>query len=130
MRHVLGRTIAAAAAAIIVLAACGSDGDTSSTAPPTSTTASSTSASTPAAGGQTKLVVKNFAFGTVSGAKAGAPITVENQDDFAHTVTADDGAFDVKLDPSATATITVAKAGTYAFHCKIHASMKGALTVG
>jgi plastocyanin len=46
-------------------------------------------------------------------------------------VTSDDGtSFDVKVAGSGTATFTApSKAGTYAFHCNIHSSMKATLTV-
>ena len=55
---------------------------------------------------------------------------MQNKDGVAHTVTADDGSFDVKVGAGSTATFTApATAGTYQFHCKIHSSMHGTLTV-
>jgi plastocyanin len=48
-----------------------------------------------------------------------------------HTVTSDDGkSFDVTVNPGKTATFTAPSSpGTYKFHCKIHSSMHGTLTV-
>lgn len=129
MRHALGRTTAAVAI-VALLAACGSD-DTSSTEPAGSTPrASQPSTSAATSGGEARLVVANFSFSEVDGAVAGSPIAVQNEDAFAHTVTADEGAFDAKLSAKGTATITVEQPGTYTFHCEIHPSMKGTLTVG
>ena len=65
---------------------------------------------------------------TVSAAKAGT-ITIRNDDGFDHTVTADDGSFNVVVPGGSTKTIAVAKAGSYAFHCNIHGSMKATLVV-
>ena len=73
------------------------------------------------------IVIKGFAF-TVTPAKAGT-ITIRNDDSSPHTVTADDGAFSVQVDPGKTATIDVAAAGNYAFHCNFHSSMKATLVV-
>ncbi len=111
------------------LAACSSD-KKATPAPITTDTASAIS--TPA-GGSTGvtgavLAIQGFAFGSVT-AKAGEAITVTNGDSAKHTVTADDGSFSVDVPASGTATLTVAKAGTYKFHCKIHSKMTGSITV-
>ena len=58
--------------------------------------------------------------------KAGTKITVKNRDGTAHTFTALKGAFDTgDIDGGSSATVTVKKPGTYAYHCNIHNSMKG-----
>lgn len=106
------------------LASCSSDSDSSD-----ATSAPAASAAAPAAGGAT-LTISGFAFGEVTGATAGAPIAITNDDGANHTVTADDGSFSVDVPGSGTATLTVDAPGTYAFHCKIHTSMKGSITVG
>lgn len=142
MRHALLRGAAVTALVTALAAGCGSDDDDSaSTDAPTTTVASGGSApnsdaptngtpgSAAPAGGAT-LVIANFAFGEVSGAKAGQPIQLRNDDSTKHTVTADDGTFDVQVDASGTGTLTVDRAGTYAFHCTIHPSMSGSLQVG
>ncbi len=53
-----------------------------------------------------------------------------NNDSASHTVTADDGSFKSDtLATGATFSQTFAKAGTFAYHCAIHPSMKGTITV-
>jgi plastocyanin len=63
---------------------------------------------------------------------AGSEVTFRNDDSTAHTVTADDGAFDTGSVPAGeTATFTApSEPGEVAFHCEIHPSMTGTLTVG
>jgi len=46
-----------------------------------------------------------------------------------HTVTADDGAFDVSVAGGSGASITVDTPGSYPFHCNIHSSMTGTLII-
>ena len=76
-----------------------------------------------------EITVKDFKF-TTAPVKAGATVTVKNNDDVQHTVTADNGGFDVTVDPGKTATFTApSTAGEYKFHCKIHSQMHGTLTV-
>ena len=53
-------------------------------------------------------------------AKVGQPITINNNDDVAHTVTAKDGSFDVNVPPKGSATVTVPKAGTFPYTCTVH----------
>ncbi len=53
-------------------------------------------------------------------AKVGQPITVTNNDDFPHTVTAKDRSFDVTVPAKGTAQVTVAKAGKYDYTCTMH----------
>ena len=127
----------AAAACIVtgavLLSGCGSDSKTSS-ANDTSTTATAGAAetTTPAAtgaGSGATISIKSFAF-TVNPVKAGSTVNVTSGDQAPHTVTADNGEFNVPVDPNGKASFTApAKAGTYAFHCNIHSSMKATLTV-
>ena len=75
--------------------------------------------------------IKNFSFSpnpiTV---RAGAPITVVNDDNVTHTFTANGGAFDTgDLGSDHRDRVTVQRAGTYAFHCEIHTFMTGTLRV-
>jgi plastocyanin len=111
------------------LTACSSD---KKAAPAPIATDSAPAVSSPA-GGTTgaagaALAIQGFAFGSVT-AKAGEVITVTNGDSAKHTVTADDGSFSVDVPASGTATLTVAKAGTYKIHCQIHSKMTGSITV-
>jgi plastocyanin len=69
-------------------------------------------------------------FSSPSSVASGSTVTVQNNDTTAHTVTSDDGtSFNVKVPAGKTATFTAPKAGTFKFHCNIHSSMHGSLTV-
>jgi plastocyanin len=63
----------------------------------------------------------------------GDTVTWTNNDGLGHTVTSDAGApaaFDSgTIAPGGTFSFTFAVAGTYAYHCKIHASMHGSVLV-
>src|SRR5215216_7659320 len=89
-------------------------------------------APTAAAQGKTTTVsIKNFAFNppntTVS---AGTTLTWVNNDQTAHTVTANDGVFDSgTLQPGQSYSFAFDKAGTYAYHCNIHPDMTATVTV-
>ena len=75
------------------------------------------------------VTIKNFAFSPKTlQVKAGSKVTVKNKDDTTHTFTANKGAFDAgEIDGGSSATITVKKPGTYAYHCNIHNFMKGTI---
>ena len=78
------------------------------------------------------VVIQTFAFMPVNTTIApGESITWRNADPVAHTATSDTGAFDtLSIAPGATSkTVLFANAGTYAYHCSIHLSMKGTITV-
>jgi plastocyanin len=58
----------------------------------------------------------------------GAKVAIANDDGTAHTLTADDGAFDTgPIDGGAEKTITVRAPGRYVYHCQIHPSMTGVI---
>jgi len=62
--------------------------------------------------------------------KAGTTVTWINKDNAPHTVTADDGSFESgSLGNSQSWSKTFDKAGTFTYHCSIHASMKGTIKV-
>jgi plastocyanin len=75
------------------------------------------------------VTIKGFAFSPKTlKVKAGTKIKVSNKDGTTHTFTADKGAFDTgDIDGGASATVSVKKRGTYAYHCNIHSSMKGTI---
>ncbi|MEW1805898.1 cupredoxin domain-containing protein [Pseudarthrobacter sp. NPDC080039] len=74
--------------------------------------------------------IKSFAYTVPDGVPAGATVTVMNMDNEAHTVTADDGSFNVVVKPGSSATFRApAKAGTYPYHCTYHSNMHGTLAV-
>jgi plastocyanin len=110
-------------AVAVVAAGCGSG--TSGT----TTTAAGGTATTAAGGAQ--VVIKGFAFSPDSiTIKAGESVTWTNQDGATHTVTADNAEFKSSdLASGATFTFKFDKAGTYAYHCSIHSSMKGTVVV-
>jgi plastocyanin len=61
---------------------------------------------------------------------AGETISWTNEDSATHTATADDGSFDTgQLAKGASGSHTFATAGTFAYHCTIHPSMHGTVTV-
>lgn len=61
---------------------------------------------------------------------AGATITWTNNDNVAHTVTADDNSFDSgSIAPGGKYTRTFATAGTYAYHCTFHAAMSASVII-
>jgi len=116
--------ISLVAVAALAVGACSSSKGSSSSSTTTSvpsTAASAQASATPA------ITIRDFAF-TVTPAKTGT-ITIKNDDTRKHTVTAEDGSFDVEVPAGGTATINVPKAGSYPFHCKIHPSMKATLVV-
>jgi plastocyanin len=135
-----GLALAAGFACVLLnLAACSSSGGGSSqtttngpSTSPSSASPSATAGATSAVGAGT-IVTKNFAFSPATLTVApGTKITVTNQDQTAHTLTATTGgAFDTgTIDAGKSATFTApAQPGDYAFMCSIHPFMKGTLTV-
>jgi len=75
------------------------------------------------------LTIKDLSFSALT-VKAGDSISIVNADSTDHTVTADDGVRSTFAAPAGkTVSVVIPKAGTYAIHCKIHASMHGSVTV-
>jgi plastocyanin len=122
--------------------AAATDTPATSAAAASSTTASQAAASTAAsvtpstaassgASGSSAVEIKNVAYNpTAITVKVGTKVTWTNNDTFAHTVTLDDNSVDSgNVAAGATFDNTFAKAGTFAYHCKIHASMHGTVTV-
>ena len=73
------------------------------------------------------VIIKNFSFSpkpiTV---KAGATITVINDDNTTHTLTANNGAFNTgDLGGGRRGSVTVDQPGTYRYHCTVHPFMTG-----
>jgi plastocyanin len=110
---------------VVVVAACGGDDDAGSDA----TDAAATDATSAAAGSDAGLTIQGSAFSPQELTAPAGTIEITNQDGMTHTVTADDGAFDVSVDGGATASITVDTPGSYPFHCNIHSFMTGTLII-
>ena len=142
------RLVALGAAGLLVLglAACGSDsdsdesgsGDTATTEAAGSGTdysgsTDTTSADAPsdAPAEATAPVIEGFAFDPQEiSITVGDEVTWTNNDGTAHTVSADDDSFDSgNLDSGATFSQTFDEAGEFAYHCNIHSSMTGTVTV-
>jgi plastocyanin len=112
----------------LVTAACSSDnGGSATTTPPAATGATGGGGGT----GATTLTMQNIAYNPTSLSVAtGSTITLDNKDSVTHTFTVDGQDVDVTVDGSTTGTATIdLAAGSYDFHCKIHPSMTGTLTV-
>jgi plastocyanin len=137
------RIAAAMVAAVLVLGACSSDDDDGDAASDdtTSTTVAGTDLPGTTVAGQSAttvagsasaadVTIKGFAF-TTKPVKAGAKVTIKNEDSATHTFTADDGSFNSgNVDAGKTDDITApSQAGDYKVHCEIHSSMTGTLTV-
>ena len=106
--------------ALIMLAACGPN-------------AGPTPAGTlpPIQPGGAKVSISNFAFDPAAlTITTGTTVTWTNNDTVAHNVIGDDGSWGSKsLAQNDTFSYTFATAGTYAYHCGVHPSMKGTITV-
>lgn len=128
------------------LSACGSSDTDAGDSSPTSSTSSAPSPSTstsnttttpaspsPSATAEAEkavISIKGFKYTVPASVAPGATISITNADPSAHTVTADDGAFDVEIGPDGTATLTApSKPGSYPFICSFHANMTGTLVV-
>lgn len=116
---------------VMVLATAGCSGAASPTSPATAPSMAASAQATAGGSGSKAVEIKNTAFNPATiTVKAGDKVTWTNNDGFAHTVTLDDNSFDSgTLNAAATFDHTFATAGTFAYHCTIHASMHGTVTV-
>lgn len=79
----------------------------------------------------TVITISDFTYQVPETVEPGATITVRNEDGVGHTVTSDDGVFDVAVGPGEEATLTVPEEpGEYSFHCTPHPQMTSTLVVG
>jgi plastocyanin len=114
------------------LAACsGSTASPSAAASAAPSAAPSAAASTPSGEAAASAVaIKDFAFAPADlTVKTGTTVTWTNQDGATHTVTFDSGPTSDNLGNGATYQQTFGTAGTFPYHCRIHSSMKGTVTV-
>ena len=117
--------------AAMVFGACGGGDDEDATDTDTGAEDTDDSGSDDGGGGGGgEITIEGFKFSAATAAP-GDKVTVSNNDGSAHTVTADDDSFDSgNVDGNGKGSITAPdKAGEYPFHCDIHTSMKGTLTV-
>ncbi|MEJ7584330.1 MAG: cupredoxin family copper-binding protein [Acidimicrobiales bacterium] len=126
--------------ALTVFAGCGSGDDESGsgdTTKATETTAADDPGGTTTAGGDAPagdgaIVIKGFKFDPAEvTVKVGTKVTWTNEDSSTHTATADEGGtFDTEdLAQDDAGDFTFSEAGTFAYHCEIHKTMKGTVTV-
>jgi plastocyanin len=127
---------------VVALAACSSS--TTGSTPQTSAQAPTPGGSAGAGGGATACApAAAGASATVSAqiqgfkfspepiqAKVGDTVGWTNGDSAQHTATLDDGSCSTdNISQGATGLLVFNKPGTYAYHCKIHNTMKGTVTV-
>ena len=133
MRHTL-RGIAALSTALL-LAAC--SGSTTPTTAPGATTGAgaTTAASAPCADSTgTTVVATSVADNTWTqplSAKVNDVVTWTNGDTVPHRVQLDDNScgMSANIAGGGTKSLVFSKAGTYPFHCTVHPSMKGTITI-
>src|SRR5215212_4267613 len=79
-----------------------------------------------------KVAIEDFYFEPADAAvQPGDTIMWVNEGNTPHTVTSDDGQFDSEvLNPGESFMFTFPEAGTFNYHCEIHPSMTGSVTVG
>jgi plastocyanin len=126
------RGLVAFSAAALTLAACSSGSATPGAS--TGGAASAASGCTPSAAvgtPNTAAAIADNVFNPASVTVAkGGTVTWTNGGSNPHTVTADDSSFDsCNLQGGATFTMKFDTAGAFPFHCKIHSSMHGTVTV-
>jgi plastocyanin len=121
IRHVIGFIAVVA----LTLGACSG----SSTTPPASAPPAAASAGAATSAGA--VAIQDFAFAPASITVAvGTTVTWTNHDTTAHTVTLDDGsATSDDIAAGSTYQHTFSAAGTFTYHCKIHPTMTGTITV-
>jgi plastocyanin len=95
----------------------------------TSSTATIPTTSTP--GQSATVTIENIAYSPVDiTVSVGTTVTWTNKDPVTHTVTSDTGIFDSgDMSQGNTFSYTFNETGTFNYHCKIHSSMHGTVTV-
>jgi len=120
---------------VFLLAACGPKAapTPAGTLPPISLPPVTAATSTPPAplSGNVDVTIAGFAFSPESlTVKVGTTVKWTNQDAAGHTVTADDNSWGSgDLEQGASFSFTFSQAGTFAYHCGVHPSMKATITV-
>jgi plastocyanin len=114
-----GFSLSLIALTVAALAGCGGGGSDTASAPAAASSRSDSA-----------ITISDFKFAPATlTVRHGAHIRVTNSDSAPHTVTADDGhSFDSgTVATGDSATIRVAHAGRFAYHCTVHPFMKGEL---
>lgn len=119
---------------LVAAAAAGCGGSGSTPGAPSEGASVAPSASADAGGasvGMSEVAIAGFAFAPADvSVPIGTTVTWSNKDSAPHTVTFDEGSADSgRLGQGATFELAFDSAGTFAYHCAIHPSMKGTVTV-
>ena len=123
----------ASAVAAAFLSSCGSSSSSSSAdtqAPSAYGIYGKTEDSTVVSVTGSQITISGAVFSVTGDVKSADTVSVTNNDSFKHTVTSDDGVFDVTVEGGTTVNLPTLSPGTYAFHCNIHSSMHGTIVVG
>ena len=84
----------------------------------------------PAAAKTIQVTAQGIAFSPANiSARVGDTIEWTNKDFVLHSATARDRRWDVKLPPNKTGHVTLKKAGTIAYYCRLHPNMTGTIKV-
>ena len=97
-----------------------------------STTNSNTSTTTNTSTGDSTntVTISNMTFSPASlTVKVGTTVTWVNNDGFTHTVTGDNGGPNGQVAGGSSYSFTFNTAGSFPYHCSIHAGMNGTVTV-
>lgn len=87
-------------------------------------------ASAQAAGRQYVIRMNNMSYGPIpKGLRVGDTVVFLNHDSVAHTATARDHSFDLRIPPGKSAALILQKPGSIPFYCIYHAPMRGVLSV-
>ena len=118
-----------AAVGLLTVAACGgtSGPATASEAPSAGPSIAASLEPSPATGALTVTIEGNKLPAVT--AKVGETITWQNLDARPHTVTPDDGSFSGSVPAGSTFSHAFDSAGTFPYHCNIHPSMTGTITI-
>lgn len=123
----------AAFATAAALAACSGGGGAATNPPGGGSPTQAAAVCTDSTGATTvEATVGDFKWSQPITAKVGDVITWTNTDTAAHKVATDDGACTMGANIAGgggKASLVFNKAGTYAFHCTLHPSMKGTITI-
>lgn len=117
--------------ALALVGGCGGGGSNPTTQPAGPTpTAASASIACAASGSGTAVSIADFSFSPASASTSvNGFVTWNNSDGTTHTVTFDNGPDCGNVAGGGTTTAQFTVAGSYAYHCRIHPSMKGTIVV-
>jgi plastocyanin len=126
---IMKRLLAILALAVLTLSACGGDSDNGGNSGQEEGSSDGGASST------LSVAAQDFQFSpTELNVEPGAEVTIEftNEGEAPHTFTSEDVDVDESLDPGGSTTIsfTAGESGTIEWHCTIHTSMTGTISIG